>query len=108
MSNKNRNFMEELAKELEMNKNAETSIDSSNKQKIEEKPKPKLEDVKESKDKSPDSFNKETFTRIEKEKIKLNPKVIIGAVIALIAVGILSYFFFLHQRLLCLILWVKI
>ncbi|NLC96801.1 MAG: PASTA domain-containing protein [Erysipelotrichaceae bacterium] len=99
MSNKNRNFMEELAKELEMNKNAETSIDSSNKQKIEEKPKPKLEDVKESKDKSPDSFNKETFTRIEKEKIKLNPKVIIGAVIALIAVGILSYFFFFAPKI---------
>lgn len=62
MSENNKNFMEALAKEIE-DKNSESKD-----------VKPKLEDIKKSDDGSPNSFEKETFTRIEKIKYHLIQK----------------------------------
>lgn len=87
MSENNKNFMEALAKEIE-DKNSESKD-----------VKPKLEDIKKSDDGSPNSFEKETFTRIEKNKISFNPKILGGILVVLLLVVIASYFLFFAPKI---------
>ncbi|MDI9518311.1 MAG: PASTA domain-containing protein, partial [Bacillota bacterium] len=87
MSENNKNFMEALAKEIE-DKNSESKD-----------VKPKLEDIKKSDDGSPNSFEKETFTRIEKNKISFNPKILGGILVVLLLVIIASYFLFFAPKI---------
>lgn len=87
MGENNKNFMEALAKEIE-DKNSESKD-----------VKPKLEDIKKSDDGSPNSFEKETFTRIEKNKISFNPKILGGILVVLLLIVIASYFLFFAPKI---------
>lgn len=94
MSDNKKNFMEALAKEIEAKKSGSNEPNNINND-----VKPKLEEMKKSNVDSPDSFEKETFTRIEKNKFTFNPKVagVIGLATVLLAV--LSYFLFFAPKI---------
>ncbi len=85
MSDK-KNFMEALASDLNDKKKSTPQA---------EEIKPVKAETFEENEKKPDSFHTETFTRIEKKKININPKMlgILGVLSILIAIAVYFIFF---------------